>query len=221
VEVGGQDVEGIELYPQPGIELKGRITIEGATVDFEDVDVFLVAPEGPRRGNISAEIDEEGNLTFDDLITGKYEIHFRGSGGQQYLKSARWGGVDVLESGLTLGPGSQPRLELVVAESDSSVTGVVRSEGGAAEASAFVVLVDAKLGRVYRSVHTMFSGSDGGFSFGPIAPAEYRVFAFDQEVDVWRELELFEEFEKKSKVVRIGPNEKVTIELTLIKLPQE
>jgi len=92
VEVGRQDVEGIEVYPTPGIELKGRITVEGGVVDFEDVSVFLVASEGPRRGSIDAEIDEKGNLAFDDLIAGKYQVHFRESGGDYYLKSARWGG---------------------------------------------------------------------------------------------------------------------------------
>ena len=117
IEVSDADVEGVSLFLGPGIDLKGRIRVEGnAPLDPNVVNIWLQPYEEVRyMGNTRPSIEPDGTFVISNVADGDYQLSIRGLPEDFYLKAGRAGGSDVLTSDLRVSRKQPPGpLELVL-----------------------------------------------------------------------------------------------------------
>src|SRR5262249_24474886 len=181
LDVGDADVDGISLLLTPGMELKGRVRIEGnRRINFTDWRVVLEPRDDPEMGSASVSLKPDGAFVFKDLGSEVYEVKVAGAPEDFYLKTARLSDDSVLEAGLRLPRGRQPgSLELVLSSGAGRVDGTVLSEqqgfGGA-----LVVLVPEPRHREQAPLYrTTTTDQYGHFSLRGIVPGDYKLLAWE------------------------------------------
>jgi hypothetical protein len=138
--------------------------------------------------------------------------------GSIFVKSIRYGNVDVLNDGLRLETHNPDQRLQVVLATGGTLAGVVTNDRGEAMANAKVALVPDFAYRnhdeLYRNVATDASGK---FKISGIALGDYRVFAWEEIADgAWQDAEVLREVESRGKMVRIGEGEQSALELVAI-----
>ena len=138
--------------------------------------------------------------------------------GSIFVKSIRYGNVDVLNDGLRLETHNPDQRLQVVLATGGTLAGIVTNDRGEAMANAKVALVPDFAYRnrddLYRNVTTDASGR---FKIGGIALGDYRALAWEEIADgAWQDPKVLREVESRRKMVRVGEGEQSALELVAI-----
>jgi hypothetical protein len=132
-------------------------------------------------------------------------LRFHGLDNNGYVKSADYGGVDVLEQGFTPRAGSNATLEIMLSAHGAQVEGTATDENGLPAVGVWVVLVpDAK----HRDRHDLFrterTDQHGAFKIKQVAPGDYALYAWDEVEDgAWEDPDFMKPFEEKKQGVKV------------------
>ena len=81
VEVRGRNVDGISLTIHAGVDIKGRITVNGSSENAQNVRIQLRPTDSATRlplyqqvGEYQPVVDESGNFKFPSIPEGRYQI---------------------------------------------------------------------------------------------------------------------------------------------------
>jgi hypothetical protein len=131
IEVSDSDVEGVSLVIGPGIDLKGRIRVEGnAALDPSVLNIWLrPREEGMHIGGGRPSIKPDGSLAISNVADGDYQFDVWGLQEDFYLKAVRLGGNDVLASDLSVNRKEPPgALDVVLSPNGGRIDGRVLKE---------------------------------------------------------------------------------------------
>jgi hypothetical protein len=233
VEVSDTDVDGVELRLSAGVNLRGRITVDGlplsSVAGWERVRVPLkptldsafgpnVQPAAPVPQAPSA----DGTFVISGVSPGEFTVGpIAGLPAGLYIKEARFSQTDVLSQPLRFSGVASSPLEIVLSAKASQLDGTALDRSAAVVSGARVVLVpDRMRGRIdlYR---TTLSDSAGRFVFRSVPPGDYRVFG-------WEALESYGYFnpdvlraaEPQSTSVHVGESAGMSVTLKVIPLGQ-
>jgi hypothetical protein len=183
VEVGSKDVENIAIPLGPGITVRGRVQMDGATGPLP-FDISLVLPQftgGLGRGELfSGRISADGRFTADGGFPGKFQVSVMGLPEGYYLKQVLQGSKDVLESDVQLGGDNPSSIDLILGRNRQLLTGTVLALDTKPAPGAIVVLVPRELqnrGDRYRRVVT---DAQGQYRIVGLPPGSYTAYAFDE-----------------------------------------
>ena len=138
--------------------------------------------------------------------------------GSIFVRSIRFGNVDVLNDGLRLASNTpDQRLQIVLA-AGGKLAGLVANERNEPMANVKVALVPDFAYRqrddLYRSAVTDASGN---FKMQAIPPGDYRVFAWEDIADGgWQDADILRNVEGRGKPVRITQSGQTAVELVAI-----
>ena len=211
VAVGDQDVTGIAVALNTGVDVRGVIEHvgggqNGATQDGDAVAGGFPDPRYARRppppnapvqavilqpGRIPvpgtqppAEVDSEGHFTFKDMLPGKYA--FTLTAYNEYVESMRSGATDVLADGLEIGSASPAEIKVTLRRGGGTIHGIV-SGLPPGEAATVVLIRTAGLSGIPTVAHAVSqeNGGEARFFAGNLAPGEYQIYAWPatQEVE--------------------------------------
>jgi len=142
-----------------------------------------------------------------------------------YVKSAKLGGVDVLNTGFRFAGEPDKVLEIVLARNAGSLTGRVEDESKQPVGGVFVVLVSNVTGaRLYRTDMYKVTSTDaeGKFEVKGIPPGDYKVFALAGfEKDAWVDPEFFKPYEDRGKTIQVGEGKVFALETPLSVVRQQ
>jgi len=202
VTVGDANIEDLALPLVPRPEIKG-------TAQLEDGDIATLVkpaqntPGVPVAGNAvrpgagrvmlilnqtengpgtssTAQVKEDGTFRFSGVGLSKYAVNLASLPAGTYLKSARFGGQDVLHAPIDTTSGTGGTLELVLSSKAATFTGSVQNDKGEASAGVMVTLwpkiPDASPTGGARS---SFTDQSGTFKFQSLAPGDYYVAAWE------------------------------------------
>jgi protocatechuate 3,4-dioxygenase beta subunit len=223
----GVDVQGVSLVVRRGLDLKGRLIVEGNS-PRPNVRISLI-PESvssPKDGvgqqifgQISAftpVIEPDGSFLIPLLPEGKYRfrITFEGSP-TAYLADIRQGAVSVYDNDLTVGNAEINPVDVVVNTNGGSVQGTVLGKDQK-PIRATVVLVPQENRRqnsaLYKQVR---SDAQGRYQLEAIAPGPYRLFAWEAVQDgVWQSAEFLARNQQYGASVTIGGGARVSVDVT-------
>jgi protocatechuate 3,4-dioxygenase beta subunit len=204
VTVGDANLESLVLPLIPRPEITGTLTLEdgdiatllkpaqntpSAAVSGNAVAsrpgrlmLNLVQTEDGPGGGSTAQVNEDGTFRFNAVGTTKYALSVPTPQGT-YLKSARFGGQDVLHALIDTTSGTGGTLELMLSSKVATVTGSVQNEKGEAPVGVMVTLwpktSDASPTGGARS---LFTDQNGAFKFQNLAPGDYYVAAWEEGV---------------------------------------
>jgi protocatechuate 3,4-dioxygenase beta subunit len=159
---------------KPGVASAGNAT---STIPGR-LSLSLIQTENGPGGGSTTQVNEDGTFRFDNLSLGKYALNavsLRGT----YLKSARFGGQDVLHATIDTTSGAGGTLELVLSSKVATITGSVQSEKGEAVGGTMVTLWP-KTPDVTEGVQFVTTDQNGAFKFQGLAPGDYYVAAWEE-----------------------------------------
>lgn len=228
LEIGNSDVQNVSLVISPGFSLPGQLAIEGRAAGANNQDIsrirvmlrpaagILQFAGGPPPSTVGPTTD--GAFTLQQVGLEEYRLNVTGMPRNAYVKMARLGAVDVLNSGLRLDRPPNGQLEIVIGTDSGMADGTVLNEKQEAAANVTVVLVPDPAHRkrmdLYRTVST---DALGRFHMEGIPPGDYKAFAWeDVESGAWQDSEFIRQYEDRGKQVRIGESSQPNIELRII-----
>jgi protocatechuate 3,4-dioxygenase beta subunit len=221
LEVGTSDIEGISVVINPGVPLSGRVRVEGeAQVKLAELHVFLESlGESMNYGGQDTIVKADGSFLLPNVPEGEYRINLWRLPEDCYLKSARLGSEDALESALKIGAGQAGgALELVVSSAAGRIEGSVLNENQQPVPGTHVVLVPEVARRSQMRLYEETTTDQyGQFILRGITPGDYKVFAWEEvESGAYHDPEFLKPYEERGEPVRVGEGGRQTIQLKLI-----
>lgn len=221
VDVGTENIDGLELTLQPGLELKGIVRVEGeGQVSPSGIRVMLEPKEmSPMGGGGMSVSKDDGSFTIRSAVPDTYRVRIQMAEGQGFLKSIYLGEQEAKDGEITLAPGISPLLNLLVSTAAAEISGKVKGEKDAPVQGAFVVLVPETSKRQQQGLYkTATTDQYGGFSLTSIAPGTYKVFAWDSvDYGEWMDPDFIQSWEGKGVSYTVKEGSKETADLTLLK----
>lgn len=223
VEIRDVNVENIEVEVSPGVDINGRIRVEGkSNVDLSTISVDL-EPQNSSIFNFVPEVDNasvrpDGSFTLHDVPQGSYRLNLFPVPSGFYLKSG--GAGDLLESGITVGPRhSPPNLELVLSPETAQVDGTVVNDDQPCPGVWVVAVPEGKAHAQADNYRRARTDRLGRFTLRSLPPGDYKIFAWEQvEPGPVIDSDLPQQYEDRGKAVHLEEDARVNVELELIRV---
>jgi Carboxypeptidase regulatory-like domain len=226
--VSDADIENLTIPTTMTIELKGRIVIEGGSIDGNALATLRLnlRREPPRGEPVTTAYDTpmpDGTFTIF-TSAGDYRVNIAPilnvirprfvaspSAALQsaYVKSIRMGNTDVLNGTLRLEGPPSSTLEVVIATNPGTLQGQT-------VADAIVALLpdNRRRNELYQ---TTTSDASGRFHFDRVPPGDYKVFSWAEVDDgAWFDPDFLEGVESRGLSVHIGEGTTQTVRVEVI-----
>ena len=218
VEVGNANLDGVTFVLGSPISLVGRFRVEGSDpFDFTRLGLWL-QPIDSTRGGGSSQLKADGTFVVESVYDGNYRLRILGFPVPYYVKSAREGGSDVLEPGLTISRSQPPaHLEIVLSPDGGRVDGTVSKEHNPVS-GAWVVLVPDPPHRDREEMYGMrTTDAFGRFSLLGLSPGDFKLFAWEPvQGKNYTDPDFFKAFEDRGTPVHIGEGQQQQVQLEVI-----
>ena len=218
VSVGNVDVNGVNISPSPGIDIRGRVRIETPPqFDFTHLSVGLRGVDDTQ-GQAVAETKADGTFVVPAVFDGIYRLVVRGFPEELYLKSARLGDTDVLGKILEVSHTQPPgTFDLMFSPNGGRIDGTVLDEQNPVQGAVVVFVPDA----AHREHDELYSvtttDSQGRFSLLGLPPGDFTLYAFDELEDyAAKDPEFLRPYADRGTAVHIVEKQRLTVRLKLI-----
>ena len=216
IEVWDEDIEGLVVPVEPGIQLAGQVRVDESASEFNvsRLRVRLETLTGLPIGETSARVDDDGSFVVNNIPRAPHRVSVTGLPADAYVASARLGGQDVLSSGAQMVP-DMPGLEFWISGSGARLDGAV-AVGDATFTGAQVVLIPDDPART--DLYKVASADQyGRFSLRGIAPGNYRVFAWeDAPSGAYRDPRFVGRYEDWGEQIRVEQADQLQVQPRLI-----
>jgi len=243
VSVATADVANVTVAVRPGVELRGRVALDGTPPQqfkMSSLRVSLAASDGAlpgvvdfvtagaARGNAVraflpggqaevAEVADDGSFTLRNVGAMEYRVRVVGIPQGAYLQSGRMESKDALSGPITV-DNQGGELQLVLGFSPGRVSGTVTDDRGVATQGVQAVLVpdEARRGRsdAYFSTTT---DTNGQFTFNNVPPGRYKLFAWeDIPAGAYQYPDFIRRYEDRGVSITVNGNSAVTADTRLI-----
>ena len=221
VEVGGADVDGVDLAFEPGVTVTGHLRWEDkAAAPNVPLVVSLEQDEQAFSMHPTAEVQPDGSFELKNVGVDSYWVNVSGPAPDAYLKTARYGSSDALGN-FRVNSGSDATLELVGSARGAHIQGVVMNSDPVPVSGVWVTLIpeDSNQKRFFQSAR---SRANGKYEFRGVAPGNYLLFSWDNiEEHEWDDPEFLKPFKSQAVSIRVTEGESKTADLTLIRTKSE
>jgi hypothetical protein len=224
IDVGGANIERVNLSIGPGIEVTGQVRIDGTeqTADLSNLRLMLQPREMGGMmfdGFTPARLDDSRAFKMQDVSPGQFNLMVTGLPSGYYLKAVRSGQTDVLASGLNTEAPPAP-LAVLLSPNAAQVTGSAQNPStNSPMPGATIVLIPQENERkdqqsFYKQVT---SDQNGAFTFKDVTPGDYHVFAWeDLEAGAYMDADYMKPLEGKGEALALHENDRKSLQLTVI-----
>ena len=224
IAISDRDLDDIVVNVVPGLEIALTVRIEDADPQAVNIPAImsqlgrftLTATDGVNL-NAMAEARPDGTWIFHNIGPGTYRMGLGGPDGT-YVKSIRFGDRDVTNSELDTTAGAAP-LVMVLSPHAAEIAGVVHDPKGQPLAGTIVTLWTPGLpppGTLDRARSTLTDAA-GKFRFPNLAPAEYRVAAWEKiQPGLPNVPEFHQKFDAEATTVRVALDAHESVQPILI-----
>jgi hypothetical protein len=218
LEVSNANLDSVTFVLGSPSTLAGRFRVEGSNqFDFTRLGMWL-QPIDSTMGAGGAQVKADGTFVVENVYDGTYRARVGGFPEEYYVKSAREGGSEVLESGLTISRSQPPaRLEIVLSPDGGRVDGSVLQQQHPV-AGAWVVLAPDPPHRDREEMYSMkATDTFGRFSLLGLPPGDFRLFAWEPVQGTnYTDPDLLGAFEGRGTPVHIEERQQQTVQLEVI-----
>jgi hypothetical protein len=220
VEVANGDVDGLTVVIDTGLQLSGRVRLEGGDpFDLAALTILLTSSGESPASAPSAHVQADGQFLIEDVLADTYRLTITGPAGDLYLKSVTLGGEDVLNPGLDLTNGTaRGTLNVLLGTGAGQVDGRVLDEQNNPLPGARVALVPSAMLRSRTDLYRTASADIyGHFAFSGISPGEYKLFAWPEaEAGAAEDPDFLRSYESYGVSVTLQEKGQLTMRLQVI-----
>ena len=231
IEVGASNIDKIELTLMPGVEIAGRLVVEGQPNPAAGVTgpnanstnprpyVSLMPKASSMMGGPGTQVKEDLAFKLDHVSREPYDIGVGGLPEGYYLKSVRIGDQDVTDTGVDFTEAAPAgEIVVIVSANGGQIDGTVQNEKSEPAAGATVVLIPEASRRssnyLYKRVGT---DQNGHFTIKGVKPGEYKVFAWeDVENGAYQDPDFLKPLESKGEAVSIKESAHESVQVKVI-----
>jgi hypothetical protein len=222
IEVGDADLDHADVVVSPGVDVSGRIRVDGKTAtDIGNMTGILDLQAGSSLASLTPDIDTasvkaDGTFLFREVPEGSYGIEFHPVPAGFYLKSS--GVADVLEAGITVSRGHSPAtLELVLSPGAGRIDGTVEIDEQAVSGASVVLVPDGKRRAQPNYYRQAMTDQLGRFAMRNVAPGDYTLFAWEQiERGAYMDPDFLGQYEDQGKAVHVEEGGQLSVQLDVI-----
>lgn len=224
IEVGTTDIENLSLTVTSGVSVPGRIRLEGAqaggTNPLERVRVTLQA-SGPLSilsllggGGVAPAAD--GTFSIPRISTGDYKLAVNGLGPNLYIKEARLGQADAMQS-LSIVTPVNGTLDITLGSNPGRIIGSVTDATLKPVSGVLVVLIPDQLRNRQDLYKKLTTDQEGRFNVIGVTPGDYRLFAWeDIEPFSYYDPAVLRQYEQQGKLVHIQEGATNSVDVKII-----
>ncbi|MGH9721321.1 MAG: hypothetical protein ACRD8O_14000, partial [Bryobacteraceae bacterium] len=165
----------------------------------------------------AADVEPDGTFRLENVAPGQYVSTLHMDSETHYVKSARMGSQNLLESDLNLTPGADVRpIEIVVSPAGATVAGTVLNANNQPVTGALVAIMRTSPPGFQWGSDCNHTGERGSFKFGRLAPGEYRVVAVERASELYcNDDDLLDKIRDAGERITLRENERLTRELKI------
>jgi hypothetical protein len=191
IEVSDADVEGLQLQPDVGGTVRGKLHMDtGQKFDWTQLIVFLLPlgePEGIVLGDSGSfrfppSVSPDGTFELKDVAGGTYQLVVGAKSNNlrdYFVTSVSMAGRDVADSGFPVG--AETFLDVVISANGGTIEGTVEDSSGKPVAYAKVLDAPSAEHRARRDLYQQDTTDERGhFSLRGLNPGKYTAMAFEQ-----------------------------------------
>jgi hypothetical protein len=181
-----------------------RVFARSADATFAYVSQFRIAANGA--------------FLLHELPEGLYRITTSGQSQDCYLKSIRYGGMEISADEFNVIRGTQASLEVTISSRGARVQGTVKDASGLPAVGVWVVLVpNDALRSAFHLFKQQSTDQYGRFNIRGIAPGDYKLFSWEQvEQNAWEDQDFLKPFESKGESISLQEGDGKSIDLVAI-----
>ena len=220
VNVGENNIDNLVLVPSPGSDISGHVVAEGTNApSLDSVNIALHARE-PAMGfyTVPMGVVHDGEFTLSNVAQDNYDLQVMGLPDGYWVKSVQMGDREVRDAGLDLTSGPAGSITITIGPNAGEIDGSVMNDRQQPAAGATVVLVPAPALRDRQDAYkNTTSDQSGHFSLKNLAPADYKLFAWeDVEYGAYMDPDFLRPLEDRGQSISIQESSRETAQLNLI-----
>jgi len=221
VDLVSADIEGVSLLLETGFNVNGRVSSEGqsATDALSAVRIQLVSdPQLPPLAVPAVNPEADGSFSVTGVTPGTYRLSVANLPRNNYLKSARLGGVDILNGGLRIDSAPNGALDIVLATTPGTLEATVVDDRQLPVSAVTVALVpDGAQQKRYDIYRSGTSDGSGRLRLENVVPGDYRIYAWESvESGAWTDPDFMRSYQNNGVTVHIGENGQASTNVKLI-----
>ena len=232
LQITSANVDGLQLAPQAGGSIRGRLRMEAGSVSRPDPSqMFLLlrsadgdddALGGVTVGDGSptlAHVNADGSFEWKNVSAGRYYVQLSGASDMPdwFLKSVAAGGREAADSGFSVSGGTT-NVDVLASANGARVEGVATNQKDEPVADAVVVAVPEARFRThpdrYRKAATDQSGR---FTLRGLPPGDYTIFAWESiDGDAFYNPEFLASYEGRGGALHVSEGDRMSLQLKVI-----
>jgi hypothetical protein len=218
VDVVDRDVDLGTVALKPGVSITGRIVTNATLPERFAGRVVLDCPPNSFARCAGVEVSTDGTFTFGMVREGRYHLWIQDLPAGFYIEALRYGGKNVLGSGLVIEGAVPQPLEVIISGPPGGIEGFVRNAKGEPVPDTDVVLVPSvdRRGNPYL-YFLATTDQTGTFSISSVTPGDYSVFAWEAApTNAYRNAGWLKEYESQALRITVRGGLQTTADLRLI-----
>jgi hypothetical protein len=220
VTLGDSDADGIAIRAVPGATIPGRLRFDTNQLRITQfLPLALVPVDSGDNGRLpfvgNDQTNTDGTFQINNVPPGEYRVSLNPIIAQ-YIKEARFEGVDVLNAPLRFSGAVSGTLDVVLASGGGRVSGAVLDAQAQPMPITRVVLVPDRRDRT-EAYKVATTDQSGRFTIAAIAPGDYKVFSWESLPEFgWFDTEVLAQSETYGHAVHVTESSTETLEVKLI-----
>jgi carboxypeptidase family protein len=237
LQVTSANVDGLQLAPQAGGSIRGRLRMEAGSVSRPDASqMFLLlrsadgdddALGGVTVGEGSptlAHVNADGSFEWKNVSAGRYYVQLSDASDMPdwFLKSVAAGGREAADSAFSVSGGAT-NVDVLASANGARAEGVATNQQDEPVADAVVVAVPEARLRTHPDRYRKASTDQSGrFALRGLPPGDYTIFAWESiDGDAYYDPQFLASCEGRGRTLHVSEGDRTSLQLKVIPAVEE
>ncbi|MFZ0137841.1 MAG: carboxypeptidase-like regulatory domain-containing protein [Candidatus Sulfotelmatobacter sp.] len=237
LQITSANVDGLQLAPQAGGSIRGRLRMEAGSVSRPDASqmfLLLRSADGDddalggvavREGSPTlAHVNADGSFEWKNVSAGRYYVQLSDASDMPdwFLKSVAAGGREVADSGFSVSGGST-NVDVLASANGARADGVATNQKDEPVADAAVVAVPEARFRTHPDRYRKASTDQSGrFTLRGLPPGDYTIFAWESiDGDAYYNPEFLASYEGRGRALHVSEGDRTSLQLKVIPVAED